>query len=301
MVRREDLTRCHEASVRDATVHKDFYTLDGDGLPPDYAVEHHLSEIEGKAASAIRDLTSTGGFPPNDRCRVHLLHFLAWQLVRGEAQRASAPAIIQHLADEIVRRNFPDASSSEYPRVVVSKNWSLLQLPALVQRLLPALLARPWHLLRFQHPSLITGDMPVSLWQSTATPDRGVSPISADEIRFPIDPQTALVLGTEKAESELDGDPEAAAAINVCLATYCRRWILHRPTHRPVDGLHVPPPPLTSALVNSHTDGSYVMPGGTSVAAREGFTGSDPPSSLLASYGLGLQPSELLEHGPVIV
>lgn len=50
MVNGGDLGRRHEVSVRDATVHRDFYTLEGDGLPADYAVEHHSSEIEGKAA-----------------------------------------------------------------------------------------------------------------------------------------------------------------------------------------------------------------------------------------------------------
>jgi len=300
MVSRADLTRRHEVSVRDATVHKDFYTLEGDGLPADYAVEHHLSEIEGKAASAIREVSSVGGFPPSDRCRVHLVHFLAWQLVRGEAQRASTPALVQHLADEIVRRNFPDAKPSEYPRVQVSKIWSLAQLPALVQQILPSLLARPWHLLKFQQPALITGDMPVSLWQSTETPDRGVSPIFADELRFPLDPQTALVLGTGEDETEIQGNLRAATAINTCLGTYCRRWLLHRPTHQPLQGLSLPPAPRTSALVNSQPGASYVMPGGTPVAAREGRAPSEPSSSLLTSYGLGIQPSEVLKYGPLV-
>lgn len=53
-----------------------------------------------------------------------------------------------------------------------------------------------WHVLHFPEPCLFTAEEPIAYWVAPERPfpERGIGPLTADEVRFPLSPRAALIL-----------------------------------------------------------------------------------------------------------
>jgi hypothetical protein len=103
-----------------------------------------------------------------------------------------------------------------------------------------------WQVARFEHPILLTSDVPVALWSQDGGP---VGLFVADAIYFPLDPRHVLVL-TPRQEHDrtptpcaqtIDGDSELLGRVVNAVGAGSHRWVFLHPEHHLFDRLPIPP------------------------------------------------------------
>lgn len=214
-------------SVRDATVAKDFYALDGHEDGPD-AIERALSDIEGATATVFQKIAD-GVWPLDAEDRATLSYFIALQATRVPAQRRT----VDHLAaqmlrlqigaggkaglraelekdgrevgDKLVDTMWEQATRPEGPPVKRSKAEHIGQMLELSEELLKYIIGRPWSLVRFGARSLITSDAPVGLVRNPNDESRsGVGFVTASGITFPLSRKIGLIMSDVAPLIELE-------------------------------------------------------------------------------------------------
>jgi uncharacterized protein DUF4238 len=261
-----DLTKRFVSSVAKAAAEGDFYTVDT-AAGPSQAVEKLLSQMESEAAPAL-DRILAGGFPPSGDDRVALSAFMAFQLTRSRAHRrmwtmvtdaavklatrviASGDNVSQRLTGltgEVASEKDAEAFRrlAESPgdwEVVPHQNSAIEAMLQTAPTLAPVIAARKWRLARFQKPVLLTSDWPIVVWHRTDTGPYGIGVATADEIRFPLDTQHALIMVVIGADQVWDLHESHAKDINRLVAARGFEWIYHRPGTDPLAGLTLPPP-----------------------------------------------------------
>lgn len=119
-------------------------------------------------------------------------------------------------------------------------------------RLANAFLRMRWQLCRFERPCLFTGDQPASYWRRGTTGRffTGIAHLSAQEVRFPLSPDHALVLtwkGTADDERIYEHDAAVGKMLNDWTARWCETELYCRPDLEcwlPAE----PAPPLASSF-----------------------------------------------------
>jgi hypothetical protein len=98
---------------------------------------------------------------------------------------------------------------------------------------MPAILSMTWNLVRSPDYLFVTSDHPVALWRkpSKAGSFYGVGILTADEVRFPVDPEYLLVLTPGGPPLSIEASPEQAYYYNSHIAACSREWTFARPTH----------------------------------------------------------------------
>lgn len=262
--------RRYASSVNNVGVINNFYDVSAPDLEVDI-VERMLSEIEGPAASAVRNLVGrdTGSLSVDERGAVAA--FLAAQVLRGEDQQSfigqildgvfkatmvgkTAAALRGDLEAALGRSVSEEEFENHRDFVRDPTAYSVTQ-PELVARLLAEHLegfARvlyygwTWRVVRFHAPVLITSDVPVGLWREDGGP---VGLFTADRVFFPINPRCALVL-TPRLDKDLTTNLNADAIegdiedlrVNVETAIGAsHRWVFMHPDHDLYDQLPIPP------------------------------------------------------------
>jgi hypothetical protein len=250
-------------SVAKAAAETDFYTVETtEG--PSQDVEKLLSRIEDLGAQAIERILKT--FPPSNDDREHLAMFIAFQITRGRDHRHAwdkmtdymAKMVLQTIVEGDVQQRLSAATGkpatekeAEAIRYLAEKpdNWKVVPHPneaieAMLDttpQLVPYIADRKWVLARFRKPLLLTGDTPVTLWRRTDSP-RGIGVATADELRFPLDTQYALILSLDGAERVWELHESHAHDLNRSVAGRAYEWVYHHPDHWPLHGLELPPP-----------------------------------------------------------
>lgn len=202
---------------KSASVEVDFYIVNSEEGPSD-AIENALSVIEGRAAEVIQ-MIEAGTWPIPVKRKAQLAEFLSLQRVRGTGFRFSVDRFTDEVADKVYylegmarfRRLYSQehgrpASQEELGahartiektrRVAMSQNaaiQTMLKMAADDDRL-STYTHRCWSLERANDPFLATADSPLSFWSANTPGFWGEGELIADEITFPLDPHTCLVL-----------------------------------------------------------------------------------------------------------
>ena len=217
------------AGIRDIAVESNLYAIETpDGL--DQVVERDLTRpIDGAFSSAIDSLLA-GDFDsvnPSD-----LLAAVAFQFVRGPQERDQLECITTEFArvqekfsrlfkGEDVDEAVIDAISRKPPR----NGWVASLLRSL-QGMAGVFAQMRWQFVFFKEPLLVTSDSPISQWRRDELddPNRGMGPMSVDEVRFPLAPTLALVMTWEPGEARIArGDVEMARELNVSTCEFAMR------------------------------------------------------------------------------
>lgn len=267
MTRRDDLKQMKVivTSPQKAATQTDFYAIEDKYGNKSISVEAYLSNVEGNAATVIRDILLAGGFPPSESDKAALAQFMAFQIARGQNQRAALRQLYEHIhamakrgpSVEVVRdylrsnlgrvptddeieaqqsRNgahIPDLPSS---RQIANQHLSTMF--EVAENTAHYIASRCWQLFTFQTPSLLTGDAPVVCTDPFA-PVAGVA--NADTIFFPLDPTHALALWREdRGEGVFPCGKIESQYINMNVAFDSYNWIHFRPGSHPLDGFELP-------------------------------------------------------------
>jgi hypothetical protein len=253
-VRRRDQDRAFQTSTINVAVEADLYSLPtDDGL--DDQLEQNLAEVEGPLPELLRDLHHrTPKRGSSDR--LHLSSLLALQMVRTPEHldqwlfpmRASEFAGEQPIPRDTMRRFLTEdylgepPSDGELQGALDFANFTIAQgLPSKAEifqiffevaerEITPRIAAMAWALERPQTGCFLTSDRPLATWRrdvrSLARMGAGVE--SADELRFAVSPQLALVLRPRYPEHRTVVGPERVAAVNRHLASQCYTMVIGR-------------------------------------------------------------------------
>jgi hypothetical protein len=234
-------------------------------------VEEQLSAIEGDGVSAIKRILS-GEFPPKDQTRVQLATYLGLQVARSPRTRAMLDQIVDRtskimvafsgpsgtrkvledkgheLSDEEAAALWRTASAFDNYRVTPHQNRQIQQMLDSIFPLAEPFAVLPWGMVRFQHRALLTCDNPVGMWRPA---DRsrhqgwthGIGVATADELWFPLDRRTALLVSPHLPTDglRLRATTKWAQRINQIIALWAHRFIYHHPKDDPLAGLWLPP------------------------------------------------------------
>lgn len=242
-------------------------------------LEKTLAEIESESATYIAELL-TGGFPPSPPARFRVSMFAALQHARGRnfrrdwselANRVAPMAISEALDDSLIRqwlksekKPATDANVAALrsrllgpngPRPVLRQSHAVqASVDIAINVLHPRLFLRPWTLLQFDEPVLLTSDEPVVAWDPV---DENPELATATSVYMPLDRQHALAFGSRGGDriSAPTGNTRATQ-INQAIIDNSNQWIFQHPNENPLLGLSINPPrTLTDELVSSETDG----------------------------------------------
>ena len=207
-------------STADATVQKDFYTLEGhpDG---DDVFEDILADLEGTTAAVFKKIVSDGIWPLASEDRDILATFLVFQLLRGQDARTSLDqmhgtlmsALVTQLGEDGVRNDLvksgkevsdaavkalvQQATQPEGLEVRITPLAHIEKILDMVPSLIRYFVGRPWILVRFTRKKLLTCDTPISLISDQESTDfyQGVGLSNAWGISIPLTREIGLLLG----------------------------------------------------------------------------------------------------------
>jgi hypothetical protein len=231
-------------------------------------LEVALSSLEGDGIEAIRTLLY-GPFPPDGGTRHRLAAYLGLQMARTPRVRAHLDQLTDRMAKTMVAFSGPsglrraleesggevsdeDAKSlgsylSEFDQYQVrpDQNTQVRHMLEAAEVLAEPFALLPWALIAFQRKALLTSDNPIGLWlpPSERRPFEGIGLLTADEVWFPINRRTALLVSPHADDGTvLVPTAKWARRINQLVALWAHRWLYHHPHDNPVDGLRLPAP-----------------------------------------------------------
>ncbi|PRZ12015.1 uncharacterized protein DUF4238 [Nesterenkonia sandarakina] len=193
------------------------------------ALEKAFGPVEGLAIKVFKKIDS-GTWPLSVDDRIALGAFVILQALRGPNLRQLAESlqagiverenqrVAEHgaakwfaerglqLTEQRAREGWDAAVGTGEPLVTIDAAYHARQIATHAETVLPYLLGRYWTLVRFDAPTLITSDAPVSLHDVEDGPRRwGL--LNAPSISLPLSRTTALVFGaTYSLESEDDAE-----------------------------------------------------------------------------------------------
>lgn len=248
----------HNTNVANATAESHFYRVQDHPTDPG-AFEAALSEAEGIAAGILRSIVE-GAWPLSANDRFAFAQFITLQILRVQSHRRqmhhAIAAILRQLATDDPAEferilSLPgapeslDFSSREVP-ALVSSAAHIQQILTLVPTLVGHLLDRPWQLVKFDQPSLITSDEPL-----TPIPNPRESQHTALGLKnswallFPLTREFALVMYRTpiplqltpidqeivegRFDSSREGDPDSFRAFNANTVMHAFRFVFHHP------------------------------------------------------------------------
>lgn len=300
-------------NIADASVNNDFYTvIDHDGEETD-AVEQSLSELEGVAAAAWREVDNEV-WPLEEEHRGAMAGWLALQLLRGTGVRNSMSELATHaLLIEIVlggrtrlREALADAGEPT-DDATVDREWvevftNPLQLEAhanhhmrhvgeMLPRVTESLLGRFWLLTVFERKRLATSDHPVHVVSNPEFTERGMGTgiENADVIHVPLTRRHSLAMYLPSAvppelaalghDTAWRGVAATALYSNSCTINSARRFLFHHPDDAPLAGFDLPQPRERESVVHAELWG-WMSEEDSQVLLDAGF-GPDDLAALL--------------------
>jgi hypothetical protein len=258
----------HRISITNATVHRDFYTVDRAGFKND-AFESSLASIESTAAVAFGRLIDGLVWPISNQDRYDISVFIALQHLRTSAVRQAGDEIYRAISklevgtfatgqlrdrlglsadtDEHVTESIRAELMSTADTFAVDSRQHLKLIANLLEGFTRLVyFRRPWILVQWQRKTLATSDTPVVLVPSELDRQerRGPAFGTADELLLPLSRRASLsigALGAEVADYRTAGNALLSTMINRSVALTARRAIFHHPDDQPLAGLTIPP------------------------------------------------------------
>lgn len=258
---RDNLTRTFLSTVNRACNEVGFYDWrpglsaeevdDPKVLNPSH-IEGLLSVFEGRATGPISRILTSGRPPRTAQDRYDIVHFVALQAARGRRFREDLSQVATWAARRHARESddvaewlrkrgdshtphdvdafFDRVLGPDGPTLQPDKTFAIQQALAFAYRqLAPRLWTRPWHVVRFNEPALLTSDEPVVAWHPD---DEPVTAVNAPILWLPLGRQHLLEIHGDDAQgpdATRVADRSEASRVNALVATQAERWILHHP------------------------------------------------------------------------
>lgn len=211
---------------RNAFAEADYYTIRDQELEPMALMEVLFEDFENHASRVHRFLVA-GGHPADldIKQRSYFAFLMAAQLTRGESfrelDRRASEGLMKHVLritaaqSEVWWSRFlehlradgeeiPDISREAFVDFIERDEYEIkpspehtTELMLLPMKDLAEIIFRfGWQVVRFDRPCLFTSEDPISFWRPPTESNlvRGIGLVTSDEVRMPLDPQTALVL-----------------------------------------------------------------------------------------------------------
>jgi hypothetical protein len=256
-------------STTNATVVKDFYTIElPDGTASDF-MELAFSEIEGAASAALASVLD-GKWPLVGQDRGDLAAWLALQYLRGVGVRdgqtqmraqmirmvvgvSGKEALRQHieraegvpLSDEDLDAEWDDLTQPSGPTLEPDPSFHMQLLDSEWPGTTRVLMHAQWSLVRFERRALATSDHPVSLYAHRDHPPFfGVGIVTSAGMVAPLSHRVGLVTSHELAGQQdlvLPASTVMAKSFNGQVVGNSRRFVYHHPDDAPLAGLDLPP------------------------------------------------------------
>jgi hypothetical protein len=306
-------------NIKDASVNNDFYTvIDNNGQESDL-VEKALSELEGPAATAWREVAQ-GVWPLPEEHRVAMASWLALQLLRGTRMRDSMSELATHaflieacvggrmrlrealaaegkpVDDDTVNAEWVNFFTNPY-RARVHANHHMHQLAQTLPHVTESLLDRSWLLTVFERRALATSDHPVQVVENADLRRMGMGTgiDNAEVIHAPLTRRHSLAmyqptaippqLAALRQDSTLQGVTATALYSNSCAVNSARRFLFHHPDDAPLAGFDLPKPREREMQVNAQLWG-WIAEDDRRVLLEAGF-GPDDLEELLNPSKVG--------------
>jgi hypothetical protein len=209
-------------------VERDYYTVSSVDAEDDHALNEGLyAKVEGVAAPVFEKLRAAA-FPLDGPARSEFASFMALQLSRGRMFRRLMEQLTDQLGRSMLRAaadappSYWEAKRAEWQanpegpepppplgekdRQMLRQGTSFVIEPrrehvvdmsfAHLEKLTFVLMAMTWRLIVFDEPCLFSSEHPLSYWRESSPTDGGdgIGLVTADEVRLPIGPWSALVL-----------------------------------------------------------------------------------------------------------
>ena len=260
-------------SVKNVASETEYYTVLAPGGEKSEAVEHYLSEIEGKSAAILASFDlHDGRLSVDDRMMMAIL--IALQLVRTPKTRAMLMDIpdtsfrmmleintvgrtrqqVKTYLSELWKRE-PTERDIEMAielgmridsfKIKPSQNELVRSMLQMAKEIAVRLFQKPWIVYTSTDRQFFTSDQPVSLWQEVL-PEYGVGVATADQIYFPVDPYTVLSMealdrGIPESLTIESCDRATSRRIQTLTAHGSLRWVYSHPKHHdPLNGISLP-------------------------------------------------------------
>lgn len=306
-------------SIRDATVIKDFYSVELPGGERSDMFERVFSEIEGPASNAL-DAVLGGKWPLSLEEKEHLGTWIALQQLRGEEVRASQnhvgsefirlvvgvsgkEALRRHIegaegrriGDEELHAEWQDITKPGGPTIVPNPVEHMRTVIELTPGLAAYLRDSQWTLHRFRRRALVTCDHPVSMDQADRNPWDGVGLTTADIFSLPLSRRVGLTIQPRHRferftvdtasvpDFAVDGTTATANSINQQTVREARRYVYMHPEDDLDERVQLPQPTTTSRMSATNIDGLISEDG----LYPAGSSSSSSRRSRLQTDGLG--------------
>lgn len=225
-------------------------------------VEETLAEIDGAAIEALRNIDRSGKPPAqNDPDRFQLAVFLALQnsrtpevrerflfpenLAKYAAGRDITIELVRAYLSEVHLRFDPSdretRAAFEFATAILSGPGAVTREDAInflgqTAQVAPLLAEMNWTLELDRKENLITSDAPLVIWRPPTPRDKfeGLGLMTAEEIRFPVDPGKQLVLSKRTRTVTARITPQKARECNQDLADACHRFVVGAPRRHPM-------------------------------------------------------------------
>jgi hypothetical protein len=222
----------YTSSVTDTGSENRFHTIPQNTANPE-ALEDAFSDLEDAAAPVLRSIESgtwplslddrvtVGAFVTIQALRVpeqrRLMKSLQADMVEREKRQVTEHGAAQWFADhgvrvddERAREEWQRVIDGDEPLVTIDAAYHAEQIATHADAVLPHLLARRWNLVRFDTPSLLTSDAPVSLHDASDGRPGRWGLLNAPTITVPLSRTTALLLA-DPVQARARIEVEAAA------------------------------------------------------------------------------------------
>lgn len=247
----------HPASINDATVVKDFYTIETESGDLSDFFERQFSEVERPAAAALSMLLQDDVWPMKGEHRFALATWIALQYLRTERVRDQQTEMNAQFIRLIVGVSGKEALRGHIERHEgraiaagrLNAEWDELTRPEgptirpdvrkhleILAEMLPetalSINRRQWTVNIFERKRLMTSDHPVSLHASPDRPSwRGVGTRNAGAYVLPLSRTRSLTIGAspELPDLRVPGNTRMFQAVNRATALAARRCVYWHP------------------------------------------------------------------------
>jgi hypothetical protein len=209
--------RRYVSSVIDTGSENRFHTVRQNPANPEI-LEEAFGELEDDAAPIIQRVED-GLWPLPREERMTLAGFVVFQALRGPDQRRlmknlqtrmmerETRAVAErgasrwfedrrlHVDGDAAKEAWDRTASAEEPPVVIDALYHAGRIASLAERVMPHFIGRRWKLVRFDYPSLVTSDAPVSLDDVSDGEQGRYGLMTARTISYPLSRTRALLFG----------------------------------------------------------------------------------------------------------
>ncbi|MFD3729532.1 DUF4238 domain-containing protein [Streptomyces sp. NPDC058671] len=255
-----------QVGIADVTVHRDFYSMRGEGGQLDDTVENLLADLEGKAAKIIRKIAQ-GVWPLAVEERAVVAEWIAAQHARIPAARTAQNEMADHLGkiliamggkpeirrhleeeegrtvvDEGVEEMWESLTDFDSYSAELSVNEHVVYMAQSMKAAYEIFMGRAWGLIKFERRTLLIPDHPVTLVRDEDMPAfLGVGLGTAAAILMPIDRRAAIMMAGPGEDFVVRPHAKLAKELNQRFAFNARKELYHHPDDRPLEGIRLPP------------------------------------------------------------